>query len=700
MYLPGRRPRDRKKKEWKKKNAEDPCFKDIMLEEGQQTMGQDYWSTAFVGDLDSAQTEAITEGREVSLSPLPTMPLPLCTESCDKNTQDQHIPVPLEKGEEHDRGKTEKTFHTPGKAQPPQEGPDGQSAVSLVTQKKNLVGTVSEGVPFEESKDYVAMPVKETRQSGSPELLSPVLQEAADEKEQQKGEACTGSMPEGEPCKKELQQDDKNVPSQEPQEHTDLEQLHSASAANEKKLQEEQNNTSMDSDGVASLQELLSQPCVPCLEDQQLLEPLPVMGVTHEAEEEVTQGQVNPAFEEEAHKKNRDDEDTPHQEVEQLGEQKYPDILTTIDANNDPEVQKVLSHLEFGSEASPQKPGHNYQPLHEQEDQLLILPKATSFSFQDIAYEKKQTEVQDIRNYTSDTVLSKGEDHQYVSHKVDRQAAPPENMTIFPLGAICTTDTPSPAPTDFMRQDNVVYLAGQKQPETQPFFLGQPFKTPHYNVTDEKEEHEGLDHAYFGSKGIVCTEELEYQEPVVFEDVSMLTDTINYEKEQQRKLDCGDSGPESICDKEDQDHQPALFLQVQEPLALANFSSLALNETSEEQRTRKDNTNTSSLEMEEQQADRDDQGQRLMFAPSQEKERLQDQEEPQPPMAPLAGRNPEGGLLEAWHDQKASSLTCEEQKHREPLKLGMTCEEHHKQEKQGLSNTTFPCHVKEGEGHM
>lgn len=672
-----------------------------MLEEGQQNVGQDYWSTAFVGDLDSAQTEAVTEGREVSLSPLPTMPLPLCTESCDKNIQDQHISVPLgtfslEKGEEHDRENPEKTFHTQGKAQQPMEGPDSQSTFSLAAQKKNLVGTVSEGMPSEEGKNYVVTPVKENRQSGSPELLSPVLQEVADEKEQQKGETCTGSMPEGEPCKKELQQD---VPSQEPQEPTDLEQLPSALAANEKKSQEEQNNTSTDSDGVASLQELLSQPCVPCIEEQQLLEPLPVTGVTHEAEEEVTQGQVNSVSEEEAHKKNRDYGDTLHQEVEQPGERKYPDLLP--DPAHD--EQRVLCHLELGSETSPQKPGHDYQPLQKQKDQLLILPKATSFSFQDITYEKKQTEVQDIRNYTSDTVLSKGEDHQYVPHQVDRQAAPPENMTIFPLGPTYTTDTQSSAHTDYMPQDTVVYLVGQKQPETQQFFLGQQIKTPHYNMTDEKEEQEGLDHAYFGSKGIVCTEELEYQEPVVFEDVSMLTDNINYEKEQQRKLDCGDSGPESICDKEDQDHQPALYLQVQEPLVLANLSSLALDATSEERCTRKGNASTSSLEMpslEEQQADQDDQGQMLIFAPSKEKERIQDQEEPQPPMAPLAGCNPEGGPLEAWHDQRATSMTCEDQKHREHLKLGMTCEEHHKQEKQGLSNTTFPCNVKEDEGHM
>lgn len=698
LYLPGRRPRDRKKKDWKKKDAGDPCFKDIMLEEGQQNVGQDYWSTAFVGDLDSAQTEAIMEGREVSLSPLPSMPLPLCTESCKKNAPDQHIPVPLgtfslEKREEQDRGKTES----------PQEEPDGQSTLSLAAQKKNLVGTVSEGLPFEESKDYAATPVKETRQSGSPELLSPVLQEGADEKEQQTGDTCTGSMPEGKPCKKELQQDDKYAPSQGPQERTDLEQLHSVLAANEKKSQEEQNNTSTDSDGVASLQELLSQPCVLCIEEQQPLEPLPVMGITHEAEEGVTQGQVNSVLEEEAHKKHRKDGDTLHQEVEQPGEQNYPDILTTIDTNNDPEEQRVLCHLEFSPETSPQKPRHDYQPLHEQEDQLLILPKATSFSFQDITFEKKQTDIQDIRNYTSDTVLRKGEDYQYVPHQVDRQAAPPDNMTIFPLGPTSTTDARSPAHTDYMPQDNVVYIVGQKQPETQQYFLGQPIKTPHYNIADEKEEHEGLDHAYFGSKGIVCTEELEYQEPVVFEDVSMLADSINYEKEQQRKLDCGDSGPESICDKDDQDHQPALFLQVQEPLVLANFSSLALNEASEEQRPRKDNANTSSLAtpcLEEQQTGRDDQGQMLIFAPSKEKERTQDQEEPQPPMAPLTGCNPEGQPLEAWLDPKATSMTCEEQKHREHLKLGMTCEEHHKQEKRGLSNTAFPCNLKEGEGQM
>lgn len=709
IYLPGRRPRDRKKKDWKKKDVGDLCLKDIMLEEGPQNLGQDYWSTSFVEDLDSTQTEAIKARREDLLSPLaqmppmpPKPPVPLGTQTYDQKNQDQHIPVPLgtfslEKVEEYDKEKIEKAFQTPGDAQQPKEELDSVSAGCLVTEKKNLVGIVTEGMPVKEGKDYSAMPVKENRQSGNPELLSPLLQDVACEKEGGKGGTCADSLLEG-----ELKQDNQYAPLQEPKEPTDLEQLHSILVDNEKKSQEEQINTCTDSEGVTSLQELLGQPGVPCTEEQKLLEQEPVTGVIQEVEEEVTWGQMDSIFEGKKHKKSTDGGDTPHKEAKQPGELQFSDILPTQGASDKPEQQGALCHLDFVSEISSQKSGQDLHDLSllEQEDKLPIIPKATSFSFQDLTYEKKQTEVQDIRNYTSDTILSKGEDHQSVPNQVDRQAASSEKIS-FSLGTTYTADMQRPSYSDCVAQDTALYINRQRQSETQNLIFGQQIRTPHCNTTEEKEEQEGLDHAYFESRGIICIEEQEFQEPVIVEDVGLLADNLSFDKEQQRKLDCGDTGPESICDKDDQDPPPAFCLDVQDPLVLEKLSSLSLSETSEAQCIRKDSSSAHSLEMpclDEQQAERDTQSQSQMLIFASSKERIPGPE--QASMAPLVGCSTEGATQEAWYDQKATAITYEEQKHKEQSNLGMTCEEHHKKEKQGLSSTTFPCNIKEDEGHL
>ncbi|XP_053162485.1 uncharacterized protein LOC128349717 [Hemicordylus capensis] len=695
IYLPGRRPRDRKKRNWKKKDAGEPCLNEIMLEEGPQNMGQPYWRTISEGELEIAQAEA-------------KLALPSCSQPYDTKTPDQHLLVPMHAFKLEERQKEcegRNNTKTQGKAQQQKEGLDSLSVLSLEAEKKNLVAAVSEGVPLEEGKESLAMPAKKPRQSERPELQRALLQGAAYEKEQQEGGENETVTLESVPCKKELKQHHHNALFQERQQSTDLEQFNSTPIANEKKSQGGQNDISTDSEGVTSLQELPNQPGIPCNEEHQLLEQQPFMGITHKVEKQVMCGEMNSVSKGDAHSENQDYQDLFHQEVQQLVELKCPDILPTMGTEEKQEEQGMLHHVDLVTETSPKEMGNDCQHLLEQGHQIPVIPQAISFSFQGTTYRKKQEEEQDTRSFPSDNVFSKTEDNQYDSHQVAFQAVAPKNITTLSLGTTFTINPQKLAHMNYAPEDAVVYITEQKHLETQKLLLLEQISTQHHSITDEKEQQGGLDHAHFGSKEIACIEEQEYQEPVVFEDISMLTDNISYEKEQQRKLDCGDTGPEGICDKDDEDHQAALYLEMQQPLVLAKLSSLSLNENSEiEQCVSKDNTDIGGLErhsLKEQHVGWDGQSRLLSLMPS--KEEAATQEVQQPPASPQMRCIAEGQQLEAWHCQKATSLPHEEQQQqqqREPLNLGMTCEEHQKKEKQGLSSTTFPCNVTEGEGHV
>ncbi|XP_061490553.1 uncharacterized protein LOC133388606 [Rhineura floridana] len=679
MYLPGRRPKDRKKKNGKKKTAEDLSLDVTMFEKRQQSMGQDYWSMISVGDLGSVQTEGIKPA------------LTLCTQPYARKTQDLHIPVPLsdiyleEKQGECDEKTNEKTFQ----AQQQKEGSDNLSVLSLEREKKRAVGAISEGVPFEEGKGYLVMPAKESRQHGRPEQLSALLQEVAYEKEQQKGDPANIIL-EGVLCKKD-QKDHQDVPFQS----RVLKELNSTLNVNEKKLQEEQ-NTSFDSEGVTSFQELFNQPNIPCSEEQQVLGQQDVMGVNHNVEKQVPWSQMNSLSKGNVQKEDQTYQDNTNQEAQQPVEQKYPDILSTMCGNDEQEQPEVQQLLAFVKETSP-----NEINLLGEEEQLPIIPKAMGFSFQDTTGEKKQEEGQGIRSSASDFVLSKAEDHKYLLPQGNLQAVATESMTTLPLDVTCPMDLQQLPYINSLPKDVVVHIAEQKHPDVQQLLLFEQTDTHHHSIIDENEQHEGIDCAHFGSQGTAYIEEQDKQVSIASDDISMVPDNISYEKEQQRKLDCGDSGPEGIYDKEDQNHQGTPYMDVQQPLVLAKPSSLPLSGTSE-WCLRKDNTNTGNWRhsLDEEPEAQDDQSKMHILVSSKDKEATQGQEEEQSTMCPQAGCNTEGEQLEAWHIQMITSIPHAEQQQRERLNLGATCEEHQKKEKQGLSTITFSSNTREDEGHM
>nr|XP_028587484.1 uncharacterized protein LOC114598028 [Podarcis muralis] len=680
LYLPGRRPKDRKKKNEKKNYPEDLSCDVTIFEQRDQNMGQDYWKMTPAGDL-GVQTEAIKPA------------LAVCTQPYDRKIQDPHIPMPLsdifleEKQGECDEKTSANTFQTPQQ----KEGSDNMSVLSLEKVKKKVVGAKLEGDPSEEGKEYLIMAAEESRQHRKSELLSAVLQEVTDEKEQQKERGHTGIILEGLPCKKDQKRSHQDVPFQELQQTRELEP-NSTLTASENKTQEEQ-NTSIDSKGTTSLQELFNQPAVPCNEKQQVgRQQQHGMGITHNMEKPVFWSQINPVSKGDVHKEEQAYK--ANQEVQQPVEQKYPDILSTMCGNDEQEQPEVQQLLDFVRETSS-----NEINLFDQEDQLPILPKAMSFPLEDTTCEKEQEDTQAFRSSTLESFLSMSEDHQYVPHQMDLQAVAKENITTLPLGVACTMDLQKLAYINSLPQDVVPHVAKQKHSDAQQLLLLEQISTHH----DEKEMQEGLDYAHSGCKGTAYTEEQEKQKLNASEHTPTLPDNLSYEKEQQRKLDCGDSGSEGTYDKEDQDHQGTLYLEVQRPLGLAKLSSLPLSGTSEELCVRKDNLYTGILEIpslnEEQEAE-DDESKVHMLASCKDNATAQEQEEQPLPMLPQAGCNTEGEQLETWHIQKTTSIPYEEQQEREQLNLGMTCEEHQKKGKWGLSSTTFPSTTKEDEGHM
>ncbi|KAH0624184.1 hypothetical protein JD844_007672 [Phrynosoma platyrhinos] len=686
IHLPGRRPKDRKKKNEKKKTG-DGSFGDTIFEGRPQNLSQDYWSMTSAGDLGVVQTEGIKPALKV------------CIQTNDRKTQDPHIPViPVtltdicleEKQQRYAEPTNPKTFCIQNKVWQQKEGTENVNILSLETENTRL-GAVLEGVAFETGKDCLVIPAKENRQSGRPELLSSLLQGATYEEEQQHGQDHVNIILEGVPCKQELKQDHQNISFQELQHSTELE-LHSTLATNQSKFQEEQ-NSSTHVENVTSFQELLNQSGELHNDEQQAVGPQDIIpSVPHNTERPMDWNQLNSVSKRDAHKEDQNYEDMPSEEAQQLTELKYPDILSTMCGNYEQEQPGVQQQQDCVMEDSSNKTEHHYLDLFHQEDQPPVIPK-TSFSFQGTSGDKNQEETQAIKNSISDTVLTKVEGHQYVPNLVDLQAAH-ENVA-FPLGI----DLQNLPYMTTLPEDVAMHIIEQKHPDTSQLLLLEQISTPY----EEKEKQEAQACAYSGSKVIAYIEEQESQELSVSRDTSILLGNESHEKEPQRKLECGDSGSEGLYEKEDQDHQGPVYLEMKQPLLLAEFNALPLNVTpGEELCISNDNRNVGKLEiypLDEEPEERDDQNKMHIFACFKEKEMTQGQEEQQPTVPPQAGGNTEKEPQDSWQSQKATSMPYEVQEQREQLKQGMTCEEYQK-EKQGLSNTTFSCSTREDEGHI
>ncbi|XP_042315863.1 uncharacterized protein LOC121926717 [Sceloporus undulatus] len=688
MHLPGRRPKDRKKKNEKKKNTGDGSFGDTIFEGRPQNLSQDNWRMTSAGDLGGIQTEEVKPALKVGI------------QTNDRQTQDPHIPViPVtltdicleEKQRRYVEPTQAKTFCIPKKTWQQKEGTEDVNILSLETKNRSL-GAVSEGVAFEDGKDCLVMPAKENGQSGRPKLLSSLLQGATCEEEQQHGQDHVNIIVEGVPCKQELKQDHQKMPFQELQHSAELE-LHSTLATNENKFQEEQ-NSSIHVENVTYFQELPNQLGEQHNDVQQVVGPQDIIpGVPHNTGRPMDWDHLNSVSKGDTHKEDQKYEDMPSEEAQQTTELKYPDILSTMCGNYEQEQPGVQQQQDCVTEDSSHKTEHNCLNLFYQEDQPPVIPKSTSTSG-----DKKKEETQAIKNSTSDTVLTKVEGHQYVPNLVDLQAATHENVAL-PLGMTYTMDLQKIPYMTTLPDDADMHIMEQKHPDTPQLLLVEQISTHH----EEKEKQETQASAYSGSNVIAYIEEQESQEPIVSQDTSILLGNVSHEKEPQRKLECGDSGPEGLYEKGDQDPQGPVYLEMKQPLLLAELCSLPLNVApGEELCISNDNTDVGKLEicpLDEEPEERDDQHKMHTCACFKEKETTQGQEEQQPTLPPQSGCKTEKEPQDSLQFQMATSTPYEVQDQREQLKPGMTCVEYQK-EKQSLSNTTFSCSTRENEGHI
>ncbi|XP_077204415.1 uncharacterized protein LOC143842940 [Paroedura picta] len=685
ISLPGRRPKERKKK----KNAGGLSFSDIMFEE---EMDQACWNIP-AGDQDSVQTQVIKSI------------LPLCPEAYD--TKDHSVLLPIgtfcleEKQKDYDEKPVVKSLYKKGKAtRPSKEGLDDWSVLSSEMENKSTVGAVSGGLPFKKGTSYQVIPDKGNSQAGRPESLGTSFQEVAHENEQQEGGDHASIRSEGVACKMACEkQEQQAVPLQELQPSGKSEDLESSLPETKIKMQEEQNNTSTDYEVVQPLTELLIQPWIPNSEEQQSLERQELAkDVAHKIEEHLTWDKMNTVPKEDIHKKIQGSPDTLNQEVWQPVELKYPESLSILDTNHEQEQSEMLYHEDPISEASHSETEHSFRRTVDHDVQWPTTQKAISYSFQDIAFEKEQ---EGSANFISDSPLSKAGEHQWSPHQMSNKAVVQENKTTFPLIVSCATEQQKLDHMNNMLEDGLVYLIPQKNQEKQHIFLAEHVSsTHHHRLSHEKELREGLDYSYSGSQAIAFTGEKENPGLLIPENMGTLPDNISYEKEQQRKLECGDSGPESLFDKEEQDCQPALYLGGQLPLALEHLSSGSLDGTPEaEQCTRKSGT-LEMLPLEEQQVECGDQSMKLLSGPSKDKEAKDDQEEKETTMFPSAGKNTQREQMEAWHTPEDTFISHKEQLQREQIDLNMTCEEHQRKGLQGLSETSSSVSSTSNEDNM
>lgn len=646
MRFPGRQPKDRKKKNEKKNNAGDASLSD-MSEDRKQNMGQEYHSMTSAGDPGSIKTE----GTKPALT--------VCIQISDR-TADLFIPVTLGdiclegREEENAEKPSGNTLCTQGKMQQQMEEPE--SVLFLEPEMENIEGAISEGVLLEEGKGHLVTPGKENRQCGRPELLNALLQGTTYEKELKETENDVMFKLEAVPSEAEMKKDQLDVPFQELQQSREP-ALSSTLAANQNKPDEE-HNADINSEGENSFQDQRSVLCNDTLGLHEL-----ILDLTFKVDRQVTQSPMMSVYEGDAQNKDEEHQDMSNEKMKQAIEPGCPDLSSTTCGNHEWLEQQNLDSV---TQASSSKVEHPYLNFLEQKDPPPVTPKAVNFPFLATTHEKTQEEVKTIKRSSSDICLSKAEDHQCRPYQEDQQVAAPKNMPVFPTGL------QNLAHTNFLPDDIAVHFTDQKHTEQQLLL----------------EETGGC--CYSG------TDEQETQSPIETEDINIHPDNISHEKEQQRKLECGDSEPEGIYDKKDQDHQGTVYLEMQQPSV---FAEPLRTIPGEDQCVRKEDMNPGQGEihlLDEESTETEDQCNIHILASSKEKVAMQQHQKQQPIMPTQEGCNKEEKQPESWLFQKGTSLPSEEQLIREQMNVAMACEAQQK-EIQGLSGITFLCNTREQE---
>ncbi|XP_025019402.1 uncharacterized protein LOC112540126 [Python bivittatus] len=659
MSLPGRRPKERKEKNGKK-NTNVPSLDDIMFQERQQNRDRDNWSMTSVGDLGSLQMENIK---------------PALTQLHDKNSQEPHIPVLL--GDiflEEKQGYDDRTnANVQTKDCEQKEVLEDLKISPLETENANSVDGLSE------VKDYPIMSAKENRHSEKPDLNA--LFEEVPYKKHNEGGDHMSLILQPIPCKKEMNQGHQDMLPEELQQSKELE-FDSTLTTHEKILQEEQ-STSTDSEGITTLQEMLNQSSVLYSEEENLLGRQELaMGITYSREKQIRQ--LNSLSEGDAYKEDQICQGILKNEAQKPTELKYPDILSTMCESHEEEKAGVQQHLYTVTEASFNDLKQNCINLLDWKDPSPVIPQDINFPCQSTSCEKEQKDVQ---------ATIKVEDHQSMPYHFYQQTTVPES-TILSLDATNTTNIQMLDNINSLPEDAVVHITEQKHPETQEQILLEQINTYHHSKG--KEQHGGLEYTHSGSKD---TEEEDNQQSLVSEDFSKPLGSISFEKE-QRKLDCGDSGPEGIYDKEEQDCQDHLCTEVQQPLIISKLTSLPLN-SSEEPCEKKNSTIVGNLDIHSLDGNPEEQDGRCISASasSKEKEATLEPEEKWLTMPLLSEVEKEEPPPESRHIVKGASVPHEVQQQKEELNIDISCETQQRKEN-NLSNTTFSGDAVQDEGLM
>lgn len=667
----GRRPKERKGKN-AKKNTDLPSLDD-MFRERQQNRDRDSWSMASVGDLGGLQI--------ANLKPAPIQPR-------DDNSQEPLRPVLLsdifleeKKGQE---GKANANVQTRDGER--KEALDDLKIPPLETGRTHSVEKVSE------AKGHPVVSVKENRQPGKLDL-NVLMKGAAYKTEYNEGGDHMNLALQGTPCKKEMDQGHHDMPPEELQKSRELE-FDSTLTIQEKILLDQ--STSMDSEGVTSLQELLNQSSVLFSEEENLLEQQePTVGAAHNREKQITASQWNSSSEGEAYS---EDQICQNEAQKPIGFLEYPSILSTVSESYEEEEAGEQQHLHPMSEASLNNIDHSYINLFDWEDQSPVIPQDITIPCQGTSSGSNQKDIQVARSSASNIAFIKVDDHQYIPYNLYQQTTAPES-TILPLNAIVTANLPMLDNINSLPEDAAIHIIEQKYPETQEHILLEQINT--YDQSKGKEQHREVEDTHFASK---ATEEEEKQEPVVLEDLRKLLGNIRFESEQQRKLDCGDSGSEGIYDKEEQGCQDNPCIEVQQPLIVSKLTSLLLN-SSEEPCEKKDSTMVSNRDIhcvDESPEEQD--GQCTIYntgASSDEKGTTLGPEEEWLTMPLLSEDDQEDQeTLGSKHIPEGVSVPHEEQQDKEELKLNMNCEKQQRKEQEELSPTTFSGDAVQDEGLM
>ncbi|XP_039177776.1 uncharacterized protein LOC120298277 [Crotalus tigris] len=664
MSLPGRRPKERKGKNGKK-NANLPSLDDIMFQEGQQNRDRESWSMASVGDLGSLQIE--------NLKPAPIH---------DDNAQEPHRPVLLSDiFLEDKKGHDDKAnANVQAKACEQKEALDDLKIPLLETGRANSVNEISE------VKGHPVVSVKENRQSGKLDL-NVLIKEVAYKKEHNEGGDHMNLVLQVMPCKKEMNQGHQDIPLEELQKSRELE-LDSTLTIKEKILLDQ--STSTDPESVTSLQELLNQSSVLYNEEEKFLEQQELaVGAAHNREKPIISSKLNSSSEGDAYSEDQ----ICQNEAQKPIELKYPDILFTVSESHEEERAGEQQHLHPVAEASL----NHLEHMLEWNDQSPVIPQGINIPCQSTSSENFQKEIQAARRSTSNIAFIKVDDHQYVPYNLYEQTTAPESM-ILPLNATSTTNLQMLDNINSSPEVAAIHITEQKHPETQEHILLEQINP--YDQSKEKEQHSEVEDAHFGSK---ATEEQQNQEPIVFEDFSKPIGNIRFEKGEQRKLDCVNSGSEGTYDKEEQDCQDNPCTEVQQLLIVSKLTSFPLN-SSEEPCEKKDSTIISNQDihfLHENPEEQDGQCIMSVGASSDEKEAtLEPKGEWLTMPLPLEGDKEDQQSLEQRHIPEGMSIPHEGQQDKEELNMNISCEKQQRKEKEDLSHITFSGDAVQDEGLM